>query len=117
MQVLTNLLDNALKHSPPEKTIFMTGQQQSEQVVLTIRDQGEGFIPKDLPYIFERLYRGDRSRTRQSQAPPRQGSGLGLATAKEIVTGHGGQLFAKNDLEQGGAVFTLILPTVVSETK
>ena len=117
MQVLTNLLDNALKHSPPEKTIFMTGQQQSEQVVLTIRDQGEGFIPKDLPYIFERLYRGDRSRTRQSQAPPRQGSGLGLAIAKKIVTGHGGQLFAKNDLEQGGAVFTLILPTVVSETK
>ncbi|MEY2984516.1 MAG: hypothetical protein RLZZ568_1133 [Cyanobacteriota bacterium] len=110
MQVLTNLLDNALKHSPPNSTIWVRGNQDNQRIYLTLRDQGQGFNPKDLPYIFERLYRGDSSRARLEPERQRQGSGLGLAIAQEIVTAHGGILGAQNDPEQGGAVFTLELP-------
>ena len=111
MQVLMNLLDNALKHSPQDSTINVQGDQDSYHIRLTICDQGQGFNPKDLPYIFERLYRGDSSRARLDADRQRQGSGLGLAIAKEIVTAHGGSLMAQNDPDHGGALFQLELPT------
>ncbi|MFN9175415.1 MAG: sensor histidine kinase [Synechocystis sp.] len=111
MQVLMNLLDNALKHSPLNSTIQVQGQQKNNHIYLTICDQGQGFNPKDLPYIFERLYRGDSSRARLDTDRQRQGSGLGLAIAKEIITAHGGNLTAKNDPDLGGAIFQLEVPS------
>ncbi|MGA1622938.1 MAG: sensor histidine kinase [Synechocystis sp.] len=110
MQVLMNLLDNALKYSPPGSTIQVRGADVDSYIHLTIHDHGQGFNPKDLPYIFERLYRGDSSRARLDADRQRQGSGLGLAIAKEIVTAHGGNLSAHNDPEQGGATFVLEMP-------
>ncbi|MFM1843439.1 MAG: phosphate regulon regulator SphS/Hik07 [Cyanobacteriota bacterium] len=111
MQVLMNLLDNALKHSPQDSTIHVQGGQDVHHICLTIWDQGQGFNPKDLPYIFERLYRGDSSRARIDGDRQRQGSGLGLAIAKEIITAHSGSLSAQNDPDHGGALFQLELPT------
>ncbi len=112
MQVFMNLLDNAIKHSPLGSTILVTGRVSDSHIVMTLRDQGEGFNPKDLPYIFERLYRGDPSRARLYPNRQRQGSGLGLAIAKEIMTAHHGQLTAANHPQEGGAQFTLTLPQV-----
>lgn len=111
MQVLMNLLDNALKYSPENSTIQAQGDQDAHTVRLSIRDQGQGFDPRDLPYVFERLYRGDRSRARLNADRQRQGSGLGLAIAQEITTAHGGTLTAQNDPDQGGALFKLELPS------
>lgn len=110
MQVLMNILDNALKYSPPEGTIFVRGYEDEKSITMTIHDQGLGFQQRDLPYIFERLYRGDSSRARLHPDSQRHGSGLGLAIAKEIVLAHGGDLTAAND-EPGGAMFTIKLPT------
>ncbi|AIE75087.1 MULTISPECIES: cell wall metabolism sensor histidine kinase WalK [unclassified Synechocystis] len=109
MQVLMNILDNTLKYSPPEGTIFVEGYQSKQGITMGIRDQGLGFQPRDLPYIFERLYRGDSSRARLHPDSQRHGSGLGLAIAKEIVLAHGGNLTAVNH-ETGGAMFTIELP-------
>ncbi len=109
MQVLMNILDNALKYSPPEGTIFVQGYQGEGAITITIRDQGLGFQQRDLPYIFERLYRGDSSRARLHPDSQRHGSGLGLAIAKEIVLAHGGDLTAANH-EAGGAMFTIEFP-------
>ncbi|AGF52386.1 regulation of the phosphate regulon [Synechocystis sp. PCC 6803] len=109
MQVLMNILDNTLKYSPPEGTIFVQGHQGTEGITMIIRDQGLGFQPRDLPYIFERLYRGDSSRARLHPDSQRHGSGLGLAIAKEIVLAHRGNLTAANH-ETGGAMFTIELP-------
>ncbi|MEY2598821.1 MAG: hypothetical protein RLZZ142_1080 [Verrucomicrobiota bacterium] len=91
-QVLHNLLENALKHLPAKHgKIRVTGRREDAQVVVSVEDNGSGISPKDLPHIFERFYRADKSRT------PRQGahsSGLGLSIVKHIVAQHGGQVGA-----------------------
>ncbi|ACK67426.1 histidine kinase [Rippkaea orientalis PCC 8801] len=113
-QVFLNIFDNSLKHSPPngviEVTLQLTPDDQSIQI--DIIDQGSGFLEKDLPYIFDRLYRGEPSRVRQGTDPEsrRQGSGLGLAIALEIIKAHGGNITAKNHPETGGGWIQLILP-------
>lgn len=112
MQVFLNLFDNSLKHSPPDGLIEVKVQYLETKAVWEIQiiDQGEGFSAADLPYIFERLYRGEVSRTRQGLVRERQGSGLGLAIAKEIVEAHGGTLTAHNSPVTGGACLTIHLP-------
>jgi two-component system phosphate regulon sensor histidine kinase PhoR len=111
-QVFLNLFDNSLKHSPPDGLIEVKVQYLETKAVWEIQiiDQGEGFSAADLPYIFERLYRGEVSRTRQGLVRERQGSGLGLAIAKEIVEAHGGTLTAHNSPVTGGACLTIHLP-------
>lgn len=99
-QVLGNLLDNALRYSPPGGTITVTVSRVDSEVVTIVRDQGPGVPPHDLPHVFERFYQGDRSRTGD-------GTGLGLAIARELVQAYGGRIWAAND---GGAVFTFTLP-------
>lgn len=99
-QVLGNLLDNALRYSPPGGTITVTVSRAGSEVVTTVRDQGPGVAPEDLPYVFERFYQGDKSRTGS-------GTGLGLAIARELVQAYGGRIGVEND---GGAVFTFALP-------
>ncbi|WP_434402769.1 HAMP domain-containing histidine kinase [Planococcus sp. 11815] len=98
-QVLLNVLDNARKHSPEGTQVVLRGVQDKGTITISIRDEGEGIPEKDLPFVFERLYRVDKSRSRQYG-----GSGLGLAIAKEIVESHGGLMTLQSEYGQGTTV-------------
>jgi two-component system phosphate regulon sensor histidine kinase PhoR len=111
IQVFMNLLDNCIKHSPPGSQINLKAQALADHSLqVDITDQGAGFHPDDLPYIFERLFQGDPSRTRAKRRAGRQGSGLGLAIAKEIIEAHGGTITATNAGDAGGAYLCVCLP-------
>lgn len=122
IQVLVNLLDNAIKYSPNHGAIIVKAQglpseEQPEQIRLEVMDEGPGFHPPDLPRVFDRLYRGDISRTRTNLvSQPGQGSGLGLAICREIITGHRGQIIAQNSPENGGGWLVMTLPCRASKT-
>ena len=103
-RVLTNILENALAHTPEEGHISINLNTDGNYQELKIADTGPGIPPEDLPFIFERFYRADKSRSRMES-----GTGLGLAIAKEIVGLHGGGLKAENRKE-GGALFRITLP-------
>jgi signal transduction histidine kinase len=103
-QMLTNLLTNALRYTPQSGQIEVEINQLPKFARLTVRDTGPG-IPQDaLPFIFERFYRADKSRSRAEG-----GSGLGLAITRNLARAHGGDLTATNHAS-GGALFTLTLP-------
>ncbi|KUP20399.1 ATP-binding protein [Paenibacillus sp. DMB5] len=108
-QVLTNLLDNAFRHTPADKQIsILTASVVLEgrrYIEIAIRDQGAGIHPDDLPFIFERFYKADKARVRGESG----GTGLGLAIVKNIVESHHGQIFAASKLGEG-TTFTLRLP-------
>ena len=120
IQVFLNLLDNAIKHNPPQKEILVqvythktVGIDKIRQVTIDVIDSGVGFNPTDLPHIFERLYRGDKSRTREPEnnsSPATEGSGLGLAIVEQIIQAHGGAISAQNHPKIGGAWLQIILP-------
>ncbi|MGK7943400.1 MAG: sensor histidine kinase [Microcystaceae cyanobacterium] len=114
IQVFLNLLDNGIKHSQIGSEIrVIVVNERSDQIRIDFIDQGSGFATKDLPYVFERLYRGEASRTRQQQPNEksiRQGSGLGLAIVQQIIQAHQGSVSAKNHPETGGAWLEVILP-------
>jgi signal transduction histidine kinase len=103
-QVLTNLLSNAFRYTPAGGQIDLTMTSTPDQVSLVIHDSGPGIPPQALPYIFDRFYRADKSRTRSEG-----GAGLGLAIARQLVRLHGGDLRAANH-PSGGALFSLTLP-------
>jgi two-component system phosphate regulon sensor histidine kinase PhoR len=119
-QVFLNLFDNAIKHSPEggnisvELSIAEIEKEQPDRQTISIDivDAGNGFLKADLPHIFDRLYRGDRSRKRQSQS---SGSGLGLAIVKEIINAHGGTIQANNHPQTGGAWLRVVIP--IKETR
>ena len=90
-QVLHNLIANALRHTPNGGSITISAQAKEDGVTLSIADTGEGVDPVQLPYIFDRFYRVDKSRTRESG-----GTGLGLAIVKAIVEEHGGNVTAES---------------------
>ncbi len=101
-QVIGNLLDNALKHSPPGGTIRVTARAASmDWIELSVVDEGPGIPPDNLDHVFDRFYQGAGVRT---------GAGLGLAIAREIVHAHGGSIRAVNGPVRG-AVFTVRLPS------
>ena len=102
--LLSNLLLNALQHSPPEETIHVEMSVYGERARISIRDRGDGIAPDDLPHIFEPFYRGDPSRSRASG-----GTGLGLAICKAICDRSGGAIQADSLLD-GGAEFKVFLP-------
>jgi two-component system, OmpR family, phosphate regulon sensor histidine kinase PhoR len=106
-QVFLNLFDNALKHSPPHSKIAVTVTASPTHLNIDIVDAGTGFLPEDLPHIFERLYRSDKSRTKDKNT--RGGSGLGLAIAKAIIIACGGSIEANNH-PQGGGWLQVIFP-------
>lgn len=103
-QILANLLSNALRHTPEGGRIAVTLAWSPQWAELSVQDSGPGIPQEALPYIFERFYRADRSRSRAEG-----GTGLGLAIARRLAELHGGTLEAAN-APQGGAVFTLHLP-------
>ena len=96
-QVLTNILDNATRHTPEGGQITLSAKQVNDKVELAVQDSGPGVPPETLDRIFERFYRTDSSRQREGDG----GSGLGLAIAKSIVQAHGGQLSAESEVGQG----------------
>jgi len=106
-QVLSNLLDNATKASPPDGPIVVDVERLGDRVQVTIRDSGPGLSPEDLDRAFEKFVRGRGSRT--------VGSGLGLYICRQIVEAHGGQITAAN-APVGGAIFTIDLPTTHAPT-
>lgn len=114
IQVFLNLFDNAIKHSPDRQTIFVklaTTAKIPPQVMIEVIDQGTGFAAEDLPYIFERLYRGDQARTRSPKhLSSGQGNGLGLSIVEQIIKAHGGQIHAQNHPELQGAWLSILLP-------
>ncbi len=113
-QVFLNLFDNSIKYNPVGEAIFVTlspPEADSDFVTIEVIDQGVGFDPEDLPFVFERLYRGDQARTRPGDnADLRQGSGLGLAIVQQIITAHGGTITARNHPKYRGAWLTFTLP-------
>jgi two-component system, OmpR family, sensor histidine kinase KdpD len=111
VQVLVNLLDNALKYSPPATPLTVTAYRtvdpaapasQRPWLALAIADRGSGIPEEELPHIFDKFYR-------HHQLPQASGAGLGLSICKGIVEAHGGVITARNR-PNGGAVFTVYLP-------
>lgn len=103
-QAITNLLTNACKYTLAGGKVEFRLFKRSHQAIIEIKDSGVGIPEADLPHIFERFYRVDSDRSRQTG-----GFGLGLAIAKQIVEAHGGEIFVSSQLEKG-TIFTLQLP-------
>ena len=109
-QVVYNLLENAVAHTPPEGRITVRAWQEENQVFVSVADTGEGIPAEDLPFIFERFYRVDKSRTRATG-----GTGLGLTIARRLVEAHGGRIDVRSQPGQG-STFTFSLPVTESGT-
>ena len=110
-QVLRNLINNALRHTPEGGRVTLAAQLTQSFIKLIIQDTGEGIAPEDLPLVFDRFYRGDKSRARASG-----GTGLGLAIAKTLVEAMGGQIGVESRVSQGSR-FWFTLPIVKPTTK
>jgi two-component system OmpR family sensor kinase len=103
-QVVRNLLDNAVRHTPEEAAITVrVGSAGPGLATVEVADTGAGVAEQDAPYIFERLYRADRARSSDG------GSGLGLAIAAAIIAAHEGRL-ELGETPGGGATFRILLP-------
>jgi signal transduction histidine kinase len=107
-RIFVNLIDNALRHTPPGGIVTATVNATPLDVLVSIADTGEGIASEHLPYIFDRFYRADQARSRESG-----GVGLGLAIVKEIVAGHGGEVVVKSEPNKG-TLFTIRLPIPAS---
>jgi two-component system sensor histidine kinase CiaH len=105
LELFVILLDNAIKYSPENTTIFLSSRTSDGKIIITIKDQGIGIEAEDLGHIFDRFYRADKSRTK-ADAP---GYGLGLSIAKKTVTAHRGAISVKSNVGEG-TQFTIILP-------
>jgi signal transduction histidine kinase len=104
-QVLGNLLENAIMHTPGGGSVTLEAYNSGDRVVISVSDTGEGIPPEALPHVFDRLYRHDRSRNRASG-----GSGLGLSIAKQLVEAHGGTIAAESRVGVGSRFhFTLLV--------
>lgn len=104
-QVLTNLLDNAMRHTPVGGRVELSADRQGSTVVLRVTDDGEGITAEHLPHLFDRFYRADTARDRAHG-----GSGIGLAVVDAIVRAHGGTVNATSAGPGRGATFTVTLP-------
>ncbi|ACT00405.1 sensor histidine kinase [Paenibacillus sp. JDR-2] len=96
MQVWTNLLSNAVKHIPGGRSIHVSAEQEDGACIVTVRDTGDGIPEDQLPYIYDRFYRGDSARDRRSGS-----TGLGLSIVQRIVQLHGGTIEADSRFERG----------------
>jgi signal transduction histidine kinase len=103
-QVLGNLLANALRHTPAGGVVTLAAAATATGVRITVADTGEGIVPADLPFVFDRFWRSDRARTHSGGA----GSGLGLAIARQLIQAHDGTITAASTPGQG-TTFTLDL--------
>lgn len=104
-QVLTNLLDNAIRHMEKDGEINVTVENNEEQLSIEVADDGIGIAEADLPFIFERFYKADKSRTRKEKDI---GTGLGLAIVKNIIEAHRGTITVQSKLHQGTTFYIQI---------
>ncbi|MCC7359306.1 MAG: PAS domain S-box protein [Anaerolineales bacterium] len=104
IQVVQNLVSNALKYSPGGGEVLVRGTVEAERVVVSVTDHGPGIATPDLPHVFERFYRADSDLTRRVK-----GTGLGLYLAKAVVEAHGGKIWVTSEPGQG-ATFAFALP-------
>jgi len=109
-QVLCNLLNNALDFTPRGGRVTTVVQPDGQWVRVEVRDTGRGIAPEHLPFVFERFYRADKSRTRATG-----GAGLGLAIVKQLVEAHGGRVWADSAVG-AGSVFSFVLPVAVESS-
>ncbi|NQD65201.1 PAS domain-containing sensor histidine kinase, partial [Bacillus haikouensis] len=103
-QVLTNLIDNAVRHTPEAGAVTVSLTEGKGGFLFNVKDTGSGIPEEDLPFVFERFYKADKARTRG-----KSGTGLGLAIAKNIVEAHRGHIQVHSKLKQG-TTFTFFLP-------
>ena len=103
-QVFYNLIDNAVKYTPDGGNISVSLVREGKQAVWRVRDNGVGIPEEDLPHVFERFYRVDKARSRETG-----GTGLGLSIVKQITALHGGEVTVESTLGHGSA-FTVTLP-------
>jgi signal transduction histidine kinase len=105
-QVFTNLLNNAIKFSPPETSVIFRARYEPEAVIFEVQDEGPGIPPEDLPFIFTDFFRA-------SNVGETVGAGLGLSIAQKIIEAHEGHIFVKNLTDNGGpngTLFTVVIP-------
>lgn len=105
-QVFTNLIDNAIRHTSEEGYVHITVDTNETEIKVDISDSGSGIPEEDLPFVFERFYKADKSRTRNKE---KKGTGLGLAIAKNIIDAHQGSIHVKSKLQKG-TTFTFKVP-------
>jgi len=98
-QTIGILISNALRYTPTEGSITVAARSDRASVTIEVADTGSGIAPNDLPYVFDRFYRADKSRSRESG-----GSGLGLAIARSIVEAHGGSIAARSEAGHGTTI-------------
>lgn len=103
-QVVSNLLSNGITYTPSGGKVTVAAKEVDGWVEVRVADTGPGIPPEEMPYLFERFYRSDRSRSRAQG-----GSGLGLAIAKQLVEAHGGRIWAESEVGRG-AIFVFTLP-------
>lgn len=103
-QILTNVVNNALKYTPEGGTVTISALRDKSMGGFTIQDQGIGIAAQDLPHIFERFYRGDKSRARKTG-----GVGVGLSIVKALVEAHKGTITVESELDKG-STFTILFP-------
>lgn len=105
-QVLTNLIDNAIRHTSENGTVSIKVEEKQNLLIVNVSDNGSGIPEEDLPFVFERFYKSDKSRTRDAK---KKGTGLGLSIAKHIIEQHGGNIFVTSQVNEG-TTFTFSLP-------
>ena len=105
LQVLTNLIGNALQYTPPGGSVVITASKVKSEILISIIDNGIGISPDNLPFIFNRFYRTDKSRARASG-----GSGIGLTIAQALVKAHHGRIWVESAGEGKGSTFSFTLP-------
>ena len=110
-QVFDNLISNAVKFTKQDGEISISCDLDSshKQIIFEVRDSGRGIAEKDLPFIFETYFKGERVK-----ADDKEGSGLGLSIVKEIIKGHQGDIFVESK-EGKGSLFTIVVPLYIQE--
>ncbi|WP_010530849.1 ATP-binding protein [Lentibacillus jeotgali] len=105
-QVFTNLIDNAIRHTNEQGFVKVTAENTDTELKVSIEDNGSGIPEEDIPFVFERFYKADKSRTRNGK---KKGTGLGLAIAKNIVETHEGTINVKSMMDEG-TTFEIRIP-------
>jgi signal transduction histidine kinase len=111
-RVLYNLVQNAIRHTPADGSVIVEVLDLGPEVQVNVADTGEGIPTQDLPFVFDRFYRGDKARSRDAGS----GAGLGLAIAKRLVETHGGRIWVAQPIG-GGSVFSFTLPKLAEPAR